>query len=82
MGWWSGNRDDVNRRSKARFSDAKDLVSQTEDLAGERRDLKRQYLTRGHQRMMATNLKGATFTYLRYLLETKAIGENDATNSE
>ena len=58
MGWWSGNRDEVNRRARKRFEEAKDLVSQTEDLAGERRDLKREFLTRGHQQMMARNLKG------------------------
>ena len=58
MGWWSGNRKSVNRRAEARFKEAKNLVSETVDIAGESRDLKSEYLEEGHRRAMATNLRG------------------------
>ena len=59
MGWWSGNREGVNRRAKDRFEEAKDLVAETEDIAGDKRRLKRSYLEKGTQQRMARNLKAA-----------------------
>lgn len=57
MGWWSGNRSQVNRDTRKRYEEAKDLVGETGEIAEEKRKVKRDFLEQGHRMRMATNLR-------------------------